>query len=206
MCLLQRDAGQWSGLLWRCHWGWLLSPQGQALATWLYLGATVAILVFIFLQVSHMHSARALEAFQSFHQLWDAAEVREARRFVYVRFGPLLKIQDTEARRAEAERVIRALTPSEVQRIDIVVNKSSLVGILWAEGLFPPRLRKSVIDYIYKTVLLSWDCLAPYIEFVRGERAEDAGGESRYATAFEDLLRGAEKRLGTQPRPRPGWL
>jgi len=105
-------------------------------------------------------------------------------------------------RKAEYEKLYTPSATDELRQFDTVIYRSNLVGMLWAEHFFSGKTRQRVMDYIHKTAILSWDCLKPFIEFIRHKRGEDQG-EVTYALPFEKLVREAEKRLGNQARPKP---
>lgn len=205
LCTLLQDVSGGPEKTFLCHLAgsleWLLSPKGQALATWLYLLLTAAVLFFIFLQVKAMRRTAELETFKKFCELWDDREARTARQYVYNKFIPASEKAEKD-RATEPGKLCEDLKAEDLRQFDTVIYRSNLVGMLWAEKFFSRKTRKRVMDYIYKTVVLTWDCLHRYVEFVRRERGEDQG-EVTYALPFEQLAREAEKRLGKQPRPKP---
>ncbi len=149
-----------------------------------------------------MRRAGELEAFKAFWQIWDDQEARSARRYVYGKFGPLLDMAGDQ-KKAEVRKMCQGLTEEELRRIDRVISSSNLAGLLWEKKLLSRGVKKKLTGYIYKTGIQSWDCLEPYIDFVREQRSERPGSIT-YAAPFEELVRAALKRLGNEPRPRPG--
>ncbi len=187
-------------------WDTLLGPRSQTAATWLYTFATAALLYFVIRQVkqaqnqvkqvenqlAEMRATRDLESFVTFIRLWDEEEVRASRRHVYILFGGALRKKDPLGKQLEFERVIGSIEGQERRDIDIVINKSNLVGVLWTEGLLSPSMKKTVLPYVYKTALLTWNCLEPYIRHVRQLRGETSPGSITFAAPFEALWKEAE--------------
>jgi hypothetical protein len=96
--------------------------------------------------------------------------VRAARRHVFSLFENALRKTDLLERQCEFERVIGGIVGRQWNDIEIVINRSNLVGLLWTERLLSPSMRRIVLPYVYKTVIQSWNCLEPYIDYVRQMR------------------------------------
>ncbi len=185
-------------------WDSLLGPRSQTLTTWIYTIVTGVVLVLVYKQVVSMRGAGELAAFETFSRLWEDEDVRESRRAIYRAFGPALNKQDEIERQAQIEKVLGNLPNDEALRkhIDRLIHRCNLVGALWNEGFLSPSFRDKFIGYIYKTVIIQWDCLRPFIEFERAKR-EKQPNTITYAKPFERLKKEAEKRLGNELRPRP---
>src|SRR6266478_5938113 len=187
-------------------WDSLLGPRSQTLATWIYTIVTGVVLVLVYKQVVSMRGAGELGAFETFSRLWEDEDVRESRRAIYKAFGPALNKQDEIERQAQVEKVVGNLSNDEALRkhIDRLIYRCNLVGTLWTEGFLSPSFRDKFIGYIYKTAIIQWDCLQPFIELERAKR-ERQPNTITYAVPFERLKKEAEKRLGNEPRPRPTY-
>jgi hypothetical protein len=188
-------------------WDILLGAKSQTAATWVYTIATALLLYFVIRQVrqakdqvqqvenqlSEMRAARDLESFVAFTELWDGEEVRNARRHVHSLFAGALRKTDALERELEFERVIGGVAGQQRRDIDIVINKSNLVGLLWTEHLLSASMRKIVLPYVYKTVIQTWNCLEPYIQHVRKLRRETGAASITFAAPFEELWKEAEE-------------
>ncbi len=187
-------------------WDCLLGAKSQTLATWVYTIVTGVVLVFVYKQVVSLREAGDLGAFETFSRLWEDEQVRESRRAIYKAFGPAVNAKDEIERQALEEKILGNLPDNETlyRHIDRLIYRNNLVGALWSAGLLSPRFRNKFIGYIYKTVILQWDCLWPYIKSERAKR-EKHPNSITYAVPFERLKKEAEKRLGNEPRPRPTY-
>ncbi len=185
-------------------WAWLLSPKGQSLAVWVYTFVTGAVLIFGYRQVASLREAGELGAFETFSRLWEDEDVRESRRAIYVAFGPAVNKKNEIEKQTLEEKILGTLTDDEAlyRHIDRLIYRNNLVGALWTTELLSASFRKKFIGYIYKTVILQWDCLWPYIRTERAKR-ESHPNSITYAVPFGRLKKEAEKRLGNEPRPRP---
>jgi hypothetical protein len=184
-------------------WDSLLGAKSQTLAAWVYTIVTGVVLYFVYRQVVAMRGAGDIGAFETFIRLWEEEEIRESRLAVYRAFALAANKKDEIERQAEEEKILGNLPDSEQLRrhIDRLIYRSNLVGALWTEEFLSPSFRDKFIGYIYKTVILQWDCLWPYIRAERAKR-EKHPNSITYAVPFERLKKEAEKRPGTEPRPR----
>jgi hypothetical protein len=187
-------------------WDYFLSAKSQTLATWVYTIVTGVVLYLVYRQVASLREAGDLGAFETFSRLWEDEQVRESRRAIYKAFGPAVNSKDEIEREALEEKILGNLPGNEAlyKHIDRLIYRNNLVGALWNEGLLSSGFRNKFIGYIYKTVILQWDCLWPYIRSERAKR-EKHPNSITYAVPFERLKREAEKRLGNEPRPRPTY-
>lgn len=197
----------------------LLGGKSQTLAVWLYTIATFVLVGFVVYQVKKLkeqikqvenqlveaRASRDLESFVAFTELWEDPEVRSARRLIYKYFGSALRTSDEIVRNRIFEDEIGNTLNNQERRqlIELVINKSNQVGLLWSEGLFSERMRAVVLPYIYKTVIQTWLCLKPYIEHVRKQRREQAVATITYAAPFESLYSRADSLRKERNEPEP---
>jgi hypothetical protein len=184
-------------------WDRLLGTKSQTLATWVYTIVTGVVLYLVYKQVVAMRGSGDIGAFETFTRLWEEEEIRESRLAVYKAFASAVDKKNETERQAAEEKILGNLPNNEQLRkhIDRLIYRSNLVGALWTEGFLSSSFRKKFIGYIYKTAILQWDCLWPYIKAERAKR-EKFPNSITYAVPFERLKKEAEKRLGTEPRPR----
>lgn len=173
-----------------------------AIAACVYTLIALVGAIYVYRQLKTLQEASSLEAFKTFYELWEDVQLRAARRSIYSRFGPLLRLKDESKQIEELRKSMANLNEEERANIDLVIYRSNLVGLLWSEKFFSSEMRDRVIGYIYKTAIVTWDCLYPYIQFVRQQRSE-LPGSITYAAPFEHLVKDAEKKLGERPRPQP---
>lgn len=187
-------------------WNCLLGTKSQTLAAWVYTVVTGVVLFFVYKQVVSLREAGDLGAFETFSRLWEDEQVRESRRAIYKHFGPAVNKKDEIERQALEEKILGNLPDNETlyKHIDRLIYRNNLVGALWTTELLSATFRKKFIGYIYKTAILQWDCLWPYIKSERAKR-EKHPNSITYAVPFERLKQEAEKRLGNEPRPRPTY-
>lgn len=187
-------------------WDVLLGTKSQTLATWIYTVVTGVVLVMVYRQVVSMKASGELSAFETFYRLWENEDVRESRRQVYRTFGPAVNNSNPMERQILEEKILGLLSQNEplLKHVDRLIYTNNLVGALWTEELVPRGFRDKFIGYIYKTAILQWDCLRPYIRMER-ERRERQPHSITFAKPFERLKDEAEKRLGNEPRPRPTY-
>jgi len=111
---------------------------------------------------------------------------------VYSLFGPALRKKDPLEKQVEFERVIGGITGQQHDAVNVVINKSNLVGLLWTEGLLSASMRKVVLPYIYKTVIQTWTCLELYVQYIRRIRGEASPASITFAAPFERLWKEAD--------------
>ena len=189
------------------------------MATWIYVIATIAFLAFIACQyretrqqtllfqkqLEETRSSRDLESFTKFISIWDSPDFRQARRHVCTVFEKAVKLKLTDeiASNAEFEKFIGSMSDDLRQSVDTVINRANLAGLIWCGGFLTKEMREIVLPYIYKTVIVNWDCLFPYISHVRFLRRETPGGSITYANPFAELVKEAERLLMERKEARP---
>ena len=135
-----------------------LAGVGQLLEA-LLLGLELVVVFgttcFALWQLIEMRRARQMEAAQRLIEILGSADIRKARRFVFIELSELSGGPES-------------LTEKHWGQIERVGNSLNRVGLFLENQLFTER---AVMELYHEVIIKCWDILAPYVRYRREKQS-----------------------------------